>query len=213
MTTSTWDAFFPHVLHLVPGCDTDTATFYIRQAAIEFLRDSQAWKQEIPISTTADLTTYTIPFPTDAIGSMLASFVLIDTDGVPNDEYEVLSPAAGRDADRNFVDACYVYLSDDGLTLNITPPPESDAMTAIPFFSLKPTQASAGIPSWLFEQYVDAIAAGALGKLMALSGKPWSNPGLSAMETGKASSRAGQAAVRESRGKSRARTRSKAFLY
>lgn len=213
MTTKTWDAFFPYVLPSVPGCDEDTATFYIRQAAIEFCANSQAWKQELSIPTVADQSNYTIPYPTGSALSKLDSFTLVDLDGVPNDDYEAVSAKTGRSLDRNFSDSYYVYLSEDAATLIVMPSPDESGASVLPYVTLKPSQTSAGVPDWLFEQYVDAIAQGALSKLMGLPGKAWSNPGLSTVKGDKADKKAGGASVRESRGKARARTRSKAFLF
>jgi len=210
---ATWDFFFPHILPQVRGCADEVVEFHLRQAAIEFCRRSQCWKQELPITTTADVTDYELVLPTDAAVSLLLSISVLDTDGIPNDEYDIVNATRGRDMTRNFIDGCFVYLSDDETTLTVQPPPEDDGMTLLPYVSLKPTQTSAGLPDFIANQHTDVIAAGALARLLAMPKTGWRDPAEAAVQRAKFLGDTGSASVVASRGRARARVRTKAFLY
>ena len=211
--TTAWSAFYPHILPLVRGCDTDTVDFHLRQAAIEFCRRSQCWRAELPITPVAGTETYLVPLPADSVASMLLDFTVLDSDGNSGDDYHLVAPNRGRQLERNFRTASYVYLSDDGLSISVQPIPDSTDAQLVPYFSLKPSQTAAGIPDFLFAQYVDAIVAGALGRLLDMPKTPWRDAAEAGLQRGKFSSECGNASVRTSRGNASSATRSRGCFF
>lgn len=208
-----WAAFYPFVLPAVRGCDTDVVDFHIREAAIEFCRRSQCWKQEIPITPVADQPSYLIPLPTGAVASLLLRFTLININGIAFDSYGLVAPERGRELDREYVYSCYAYLSDDGLTLTVQPVPSAIDGQLVPYLSLKPARAATSIPDFIFEQYADSIAAGALAKLLDMPKTNWRDAGKAATSHAKFEADCGSAAVRVSRGAARSRTRSRGCFF
>jgi hypothetical protein len=205
--------FYPHILPLVRGCDTDTVDFHVRQSAIEFCRRSQAWREELPITVVPNTDTYVLPIPTDAVLSMLQDFDVLDADGNSVDQYHVVNTNRGRKLTRDNRWTAYVYLSDDGLSITVQPVPDSTDSQLVPYVSLKPTQAAVTLPDLLRDQYAATIAAGALAGLLSMPKTAWHDVGLAAATLMQFLSDCGAASVRASRGNARSKTRSRGCFY
>lgn len=208
-----WSAFYPFILPFVRGCDTDVVDFHVRQAAIEFCKRSQCWRQEIPITAIADTPAYLIPMPTDSVASKLLAFDVLDADGNSIDRYSLVNANRGRRFKRENRCATLTYLSDDGLTLNVEPTPDTNVVQLVPYLSLKPSQAAATFPDYLVAQNADAIANGALARLFEMPKTAWSNVADAGLKRGAFLNECGSAAVRASRGNASSQTRSRGCFY
>lgn len=208
-----WSDLYPHILPFVQGCDLDVVDFHTRQAAIEFCRRSQFWRMEIPITVQPTVETYLIPMPTDAIASMLLDFTMLDADGMSTDRFHLVAPNRGRTLERDYRTASYVYLSDDGLSLNVQPIPDVSDAQLVPYLSLKPTQSAATLPDFLVNQYADAIAAGALSRLLNMPKTAWRDVAGAVAAANKFNSDCGGASVRASRGSARSQMRSRGLFF
>lgn len=210
---ATLSDFYPHILPAVRGCDSDTVDFHLRQAAIEFCRRSQAWRAELPITAIADTETYTIPLPADSVASMLLAFDMLDSDGNSTDRFWLVNANRGRKLQRDNRWTAYVFLSDDGLSLNVQPTPDTSIAQLVPYLSLKPSQTATTLPDFLRDQYADAVAAGALARLLAMPKTAWRDVGDASAQQAKFLSDCGAASVRASRGNARSQTRSRGCFY
>ena len=54
-------------------------------------------------------------------------------------------------------------------------PPDNVANGLTMTLVLQPSQSATGFPKWIFNQYIYALADGAISKLMLMPGKPWSD--------------------------------------
>jgi hypothetical protein len=187
--------------------------FHVRQAAIEFCRRSQAWREELPITVVADTATYVLPLPVDSVPSMLQDFTVLDSDGNSVDQYHIVNANRGRKLTRDNRWTAYVYLSDDGLSITVEPVPDSTDAQLVPYVSLKPTQDATTLPDLLREQYADTIAAGALSRLLNLPKTGWRDVAAAAEKRQSFLSDCGAASVRASRGSARSKTRSRGCFY
>lgn len=211
-----WADFFPYILPVVRGCDEDVATFHVRQAAIEFCRRSQAWRQELSgLTSIADVAGYSLVpvVPVGSTISKLLAFAVVNTDGVADDCYALTTPQDGRSNDRNYSIGNYAYLSDDALTLYVEPVPTDDGLALMPYVSLKPTQASVTFPDALFEQYVGTIAAGALASLLSMPKTDWHSLVDAGNQRAKFLDETGSAAAKVSRGSARSTRRGRAVFF
>jgi hypothetical protein len=208
-----WSDFYPFILPVVRGCDSDVVDFHTRQAAIEFCRRSQCWRVEIPIGVVVDQPTYVLPVPDGASISKLHAAVLLNVDGVECDEFKPVPPAFGREMVRNNRSGSLVFLSDDGLSLTVSPTPSVAGAQILASVALKPSQASATFPDFLFEQYVDAIAAGALARLLDLPRTNWRDTGEAQTQRNKFTTECGNASARTSRGGASSHTRSRGMFF
>jgi hypothetical protein len=213
---ATWDAFYPYILASVRGCDTDVVDHHVRQAAITFFARSQAWRTELSgIVTEAGTEAYSFAtsLPTDSVISRLLSIAVLDSDGLADDSYDIATPEDGRSLDRNQVGESYAFLADDLTTISIAPVPTDSGFAIVPYVSLRPTQASASIPDWLFEQYVSAIANGALSTLLAMGKVAWTDKAEAADKALAFKGSISSALGKVSRGSGRARRRSRGTFY
>lgn len=208
-----WSAFFPYVLPAVRGCDEDTATLALREAATEFCARSQCWKQEIPLTSVAGVSDYLVPFPAGSVGSMLVSLSVLSSDGIPVDTYDVVDPAYGRDMMRNQSCGAFAFLGDDALTLYVLPAPDVAGLQVLPYFSLKPSSTAASIPDFLFEQYRGGIVSGALARLLKQPKAAWADGNAAAVEQANFIDRVGSASSRAGRGAARGRSRARGFFF
>jgi hypothetical protein len=79
--------------------------------------------------------------------------------------------------------------------------------------AIKPTRASTGISTDLYEKYLEEIAYGAKARLFAMKAKPWSDAKLAAFNLGMFDQAIGRAKVQAAKGHTRARLRVKPHFY
>ncbi len=144
--------FLPYVMPEVPGCPPNIATTYITLAVINFCAESWAWnvwteKETFPAGESEIPLTY----PTQS-----------KPDGIMQ----------ARKNDENY-SLHYLGLEDGVVQLDQELKQSADFQFKI---ALKPTQGATIIPEWIFEDYVETIAAGTKHKLMSMVGQPWANP-------------------------------------
>lgn len=178
MSRIAWSAFYPLVLSQVPLCPKPMVTKVIRDAAIEFCERTYVWKdwQEYPVGIDADY-----QFENDSVGVVFRVDAAKVVDGV---DLEIASPERA--------DECYPGWRDGSVTgqpamltqtaadyFTLVPAPTSDAILTLAV-SLKPAKASNYTEKFLYDDHEEAIASGALARLMGMAGKPWANPAATA---------------------------------
>jgi hypothetical protein len=177
MATTAFTAFLPEVLPHVAGCADVIATNAVRNACIEFCAESFIWNevQDAERVTDADFP-YTVTAPSGArvagvldvmVNGQRVSPSYLDALGfVPNwQDVTAEQPS--------------VYVQADPETLVFYPRLSVPANLVVRA-AYAPTRAATGIVSFVYQEYLEEIAAGALAKLMLVPGQPFTNPDLSA---------------------------------
>jgi len=146
----------------------------IKRAVIQFCEQSWVWKHlPDPIDVVAGEPYYDIEVPSgaDVMAVIDAAYtrrpLANRTLDYLNSELPTWRTETGTPAHFTQVDTEQVILA---------PVPEA-ALTGglVMTLALAPSQASTGFPKWIFNQYLYAIADGALAKLMTMPGKPWTD--------------------------------------
>lgn len=175
--------FLPEVMPSVAGCPVPLIINAVRNAAIEFLKDTGLSEQAVSIPLTAGLASYVIPV---AAGTVAQSFVR----GVVDGAYSVTATnpvslhdnnADWRNEAGNVPNRAFI----EGGLLTVTPIPSAEGATLSAVFTTAPARAAIEVDDFLLEDWIEGIASGALSRLMALPGYPWANPELVAYHKGK----------------------------
>ncbi len=144
------DRFINFVLPHAPECPRTLIKIELLRAGIAFCKDSWIWQvdAEKEVLTGNDSITLSTETGSEVTGCQLS------IDGVGKNEY-----------------------TRDGVTVTL-----DDAVTTDTTFNttsfLKPTRAASALPGILYNDWFEAIEAGAKANLMIMPGKPWSNPQL-----------------------------------
>lgn len=146
----------------------------IKRAVIQLCEQAWIWKHlPAPINVAAGVSAYTIPVPADA-----DVVVVIDAayngKQLENRELDWLNSALPTWRTETGTPAHFTQVDTEQIIL--APVPEA-ALTGglVMTTALAPTQTSTDFPAWICNQYLYAIADGALAKLMTMPGKPWTD--------------------------------------
>lgn len=182
------------------------ATDAIRRAAIEFFEKTLAWVYNHPaIDVVAAQMAY--PFVPPA-GAVVAKVLQAWYNGgkitskTPDQLDEIYANW------RTITGTPQYITQDDERNLLLVPTP-SAALTAglVLRVALKPTLASTGVETRIYEEYRDAIASGAKARLMLMKDKPYSDMKLGALEMGLFNAAVADAKFKAQKGFGRARVR------
>lgn len=168
-----WSAFLPLVLIEAPGCPDPTAEQYLRLAAREFCSQTYAWREwlaDIPVAAGTALYPLTIP------AGLEAQLLRITTAALNDEPLAVLSQSdlpAGWQAGRAPRKPCVIVLPDGQVQLG--PVPTAAGVLRLQV-ALQPTPTAEACGDVLLQDYQQAIADGALGRLLALANVPFAQP-------------------------------------
>lgn len=170
-----WSLFYPDVLPELPGAPVAMIDHWLRNAAIEFCERSKAHVTDLaPVSAVADQMSYAIPLVT---GTELVEINELWFSG------ERLTPKSPGFLSDQYADwtieigAPDYYTQQDAVNVLLVPAPDTAETDAIKIkASIKPGTAATGIDDMLFSKWRIPIGAGCKAKMMAMAGKPWSNP-------------------------------------
>lgn len=179
-----WESFYEYVFPNVQGCPTSIVKHAIKSACIDFCAKTLIWKQDsLANDVLANVNLYTFAAPT---GSKVVTPCRVTLYNDTNDTESDLTPYSmetlesflpnWRSITSEYPDK-FVMVYDDTLRLIGTPTKDlTDALSAT--VVLKPTRDSENCPSFLYEDWAETIAAGALAKLHASKDKVWAMPEL-----------------------------------
>jgi hypothetical protein len=181
----------------------------VRDACIEFCRDSRIWSYPTTISLVGGTHTYSIPTDTSSAAVGIISAIL---DG--RTEYL-------EEQDTRFFD---LYLSDWRTTpgdvryfyrpsytqVRFVRTPSSAATVNVDV-ALRPPLTATEVPDFLFFEYSRQIATGAMAELRAMKDKPWSDPAQAREDRSDFISHIHAAAVNRGRGLTRRPLRTKTY--
>lgn len=162
----TLDDGLNQVLPYVEGCPDMLALLHLRNAAIEFCERTLVWQATLsPIVTVLNQRTY--PFaPALPAGATVAKLLSVKRDTQPME----LMTEATTDASTTGVDAAGTNALRSALVLGLPPTAGRQLLVRA---ALKPSRTATDIDDGLFEQYIEAIAHGAIGRLQSLPNKEW----------------------------------------
>lgn len=167
--------FFPRLLPYVPGCSEPLAAQAVLDAAIQFCDDSLVIREPLAsFNTTVGEATYTLTPPASQEISRILKVVVDDT------ELEgVLAEVVGELDDNNaFPTSFFTSRTDSALRLLLGPKPDK-VYPVIVTVALKPTRTAATVQDDLFDRWADPIVLGALARIMAVPGQPFTSLPLS----------------------------------
>lgn len=186
MAEINYDEFLPEVLPYAPNCSEPQAVNAIRNACIEFCRDTLFLQQDLdPISVTANIGTYDVEVPTGyKLGNILSLYW--DNILVPRKSQAELEKMFGinwqtiNSGNSTGVTIStgtpkyYTQFDPDTFTVCLTP----TGNLAAGFtgrISLIPTKSSTTVDDKLKERFSEAIASGALGRLLRTPNEPYTD--------------------------------------
>lgn len=175
MANVAYSTFFPYLIPLVPHVADPVAEQAVRDACIEFCKESLIWQEPIdPIDSIQGEPVYELDVPT---GTNLAHVV-----DLYYDERRLMKKSVSEIAARYSRDwmrasgtpTVFTMLNPNEVTL--VPKPDkgvTDALTGLLAFA--PTRKSTQIIDYVFEDYAEEIARGAASKLMAIQNQQWTD--------------------------------------
>lgn len=175
MSPVSYESFLPHVLPYVPHCFEEQAIIAIRNACVDFCRDSLVLQEAIdPIAVTAGEGTYEIDVPSGyVLGQVLALYYLgkklerksqLELEKLYSRDWQSLAGTP----------QVFTQFNQDEVTLALLPA-ESVRAALTGRVALLPSRLSTRVDGVLLERYLDDIAAGALGRLMLTPDQPYTN--------------------------------------
>jgi len=198
MATS-WSTFFPYIQPHVPGCPEMTIELHLQEAAVDFCERSSAWRVDFDDGfTVRGISDYEVGVPNR---TLLENVLHLSVDGRPlrkAADTHTFTNASGEP------DAFSIY--QDTMVRFYPTPDGKYAFKATGV--LKPSLGATGVEDFLYNTHGRAIAFGALGKLLNIPGKEWTNPELAAYYNARAAKAADNAKGRDmARGEMRVATR------
>jgi hypothetical protein len=149
----TYDAFLPHVLPQVLSCPKSMAVDALQTSTGEFCKASEAWAEVLTESVYAGDTTIDL-----------------------NPEHQALVVrVSGLRIDGNRIDKQSYWPQTHSIRLRFTPAANAAAYVNV---ILRPARAATHVPKFLYEEWCEPIAAGALARLKMMTGPKitWSDP-------------------------------------
>lgn len=174
MTTVAFTQFLPEVLPSVQGCSDILALNAIRNAAIEFCGSTMYWQEtQDPVTLTAADLPYDFEAPTGANVIQPLSIRCNGSNVVPKslDWLDANIPNwATLVAD---YPSFYYQPNPNQMVLVGQPSTSVDLTIRVAYI---PARTATGVDQTLYQYYLEAIAFGALTRLCAVPGQPWTNP-------------------------------------
>jgi hypothetical protein len=210
-----WSDWLPDLLPQLPECPVPLIEHELLRAAQDFFSRSYSWI----------VTTSAIPVVAAEASAPITFDPMLNVDNVrieqawyDNKEMELTTPG---DLDSRFqndwnthVGVPYALYQESPGSAAFYPIPTAPSVIGFRFrASVKPTDASTGIPDDLYSNFKDEILVGAKARLMLFANKAWSNPGLGAAYAAQFEQRidAARRAAAKSFGRSRLHIRATMF--
>lgn len=146
----------------------------IKNAAIELCKSSWLWRDYASATTvTAGDPRIDIELPA---GSDLVTVLTVTLDGLlldpeSGDRLDVLYPRWATDTG-----APKRYTQTDMSAIILSPVPDATYPDSLViYYAVAPKRTATSLPDWIANDYWEDIVAGALSRLMGMSGRPWSD--------------------------------------
>lgn len=175
-TMVSWDKFYEYVLPSVQGCPVSIVNNAIRSACIEFCEKTLIWKQDSIVNDIVEgFDLYLFAPPPNAKVVMPYRVSINGVEVQPTDLQSLESFMPNWKEAKDSLPKYYFLANDDVVRLVGTPTETLyGALTAD--VALKPSRDAKTCPTFLYDDWAETIAAGALAKLHAMKGKVWAMP-------------------------------------
>lgn len=209
-----FDVFLDDVMPDAPGADIDIVRYHVARAVNVFAHESRMLVHTLPaIDVSAGVATYALQ--SDVPGLELAAIAAARFEGEP------LGKATPRQLDANVRNwrtetglvVRYTGGNSTSITLVAVPGDSSTGGLVVDTFVAPTVDSADGFDEALYRQYGDAIAAGALARLLRLQKKPWTNPQSAAAYAAQFNAGINTAKLRAEAAFAGAPTRTKAYPF
>jgi len=171
---TTYESLLPEILPMVPGCPDALAIQHIRSSVIELCEKASVYQQELDaISTVANMYEYEFDAPLSTSVHKIVWGVLSgdSLEPVTSGMLEQRIPNW-----RNQTGSPEYIIKNNLTTFWIAPVPSaSTANSLIVRVALKPTYTSTSCDDTIMSDYRDTIINGAVGRLLRMPAKEWSD--------------------------------------
>ncbi|MFM1990230.1 MAG: hypothetical protein RJA99_3187 [Pseudomonadota bacterium] len=171
-----YESFLPHVLPYVPACFEPQAVTAVRNACIDFCRDSLVLQQDMTaINVVAGNNTYTVAVPTGYVLSQVLSLYYKGARMERKSQLE-LERLYTRDwQSLAGTPRVFTQLTPDTITVALNPSEQADSgLTGR--IAITPTRTSTDVNDLVLERYLDEIANGAIARLKLTPDQPYTDP-------------------------------------
>lgn len=148
--------------------------YAVRRACIEFCASSWVWQYlPDPIDIVAGEARYDLEPDT---GADISAVMDVACNGVPLEAKSVAWLDANLPGWRTTPGTPKFYTQVDTEQIILAPAPDANIAGGLTMtLTLEPSKTSQGIPRWLFNQFMYALAEGAISYLMLMPNKPWTD--------------------------------------
>lgn len=177
MSTESVNSFRPLIEREVRGAPTFTVKDAILRACRQFCEETFVWKEYLDdMPAIANIRTYDLDPPANTRVVTILSMRYKDRDLTPKTIDQLVQERHNWQDLKSTQARHWVQENPESFTL--VPYPSESEFGGIQQIrvALKPTMSATAVGSILYEDYDEAIAAGALARLQAVPGKPWSDP-------------------------------------
>lgn len=166
-----WSQFFSDILIDVPGCPDPTVERGLLRAAQAFCIGTQVWKLWLEnITTQANVTEYDFELEPKS------ELVKLERATLDGRSLLITTPQSLPDDWRtNSAGLADCIFTSDRKTLTLLPTKVAGLVLRVEAV-LKPSNSATGVEDFIFDQYGEVIAMGALARLLQQSNTPYSNP-------------------------------------
>lgn len=173
---ATYEAFLPHVLPYVPNCLEDQAVVAIRNACIDFCRESHLLQDDItPANAVAGTNTYSLSAPAGYVPAQVLSLYYVGRrlDRKSQAELEKLYTRDWQSL--SGTPKVFTQLKPDTFTVALSP---SENVTAAftGRLAYMPSRASTTVDDMVLERFLDTVVHGALLRLKRTPDQPYTDP-------------------------------------
>lgn len=172
------EAFLPYVALHCMGVPEPSMVHEIRSALVLFCERTRVWKALHTLTVKANRADYEIPAEDSAVVVTIEEARFIGH-RLPPEALDVLQQRWDDWMTQTGTPLCFTQMDPDSLKL--VPMPVADVPKGLSLrVCYKPDRTAKDVPDWLFQQYAEVIAAGAIARLTAINSLPCFNPGVSA---------------------------------
>ena len=173
-----WDKFYDYIMPSVQGCPVSMVKNALRNACIEFCEKTLIWKQDSILNDVeAGYDMYVFAPPKDAKVVMPYRVTFNGVEVQPTD-LQSLESFMPNWKDLKEETPKYYFLAFDDIVRLVGTPIKSFSNALSADVALKPSREAEKCPEFIFNDWAETIAAGALSRLHAMAGKIWANPEL-----------------------------------
>lgn len=192
--------FLPRLLVYTPACSEPLAEQALLDAAIEFCERSSTIRYTAdPITVIKNIPEYELCAPSNDQSVTRVLRVFLNDEPIEAIMADVRTPVPEAPA----CPTGYSVIEDDcGLVLRLNVAPD-DVYTLTVELALRPTKTAKKVDSRLYTRWMDAVVAGALSRLYAVPGQPFSDAGAALYQASRASRMINSARIEGSYGRVR----------